>query len=90
MWRCAPPQAEMQPKDCGVLAVRADMADGIVTAELAAAHCAASMAFGYVGGGRPGSGKVGHVCARLPVGLASTLCGDAREPRKTLLMRLQG
>ena len=43
-------QAAGQPKDCGVLAVRADVEDGIVTAELAAVHCSASMALSYTAG----------------------------------------
>ena len=34
-----------------MLAVRAEAADGVVTVELAAVHCAASMAFGYTTAG---------------------------------------
>ncbi len=62
-------QADRQPKDCGVLAVRADVADGTVTAELAAVHCAASMAISYAGGGQASSAKVWHV-TKLPDELA--------------------
>ena len=51
-------QADRQPKDCGVLAIRAEAADGVVTAELTAVHCAASMAFGYSVCGRDGFTKV--------------------------------
>ncbi len=53
-------QADRQPKDCGVLAVRADVVDGVVTVELAAVHCAASMAVSYTAGGQDGSTKVWH------------------------------
>ena len=59
-------QADRQPKDCGVLAVRVDMADGVLTAELAAVHCAASMAVSYLAGGRDGAMKVWW-CKLLPL-----------------------
>ena len=41
-----------------MLAVRVGVADGVVTAELAAVHCAASMAFGYSSGAQDGAVKV--------------------------------
>lgn len=40
-------QNEMRPKDCGVIAVRAELDGSWVHVELAAVHCAASMAIGF-------------------------------------------
>jgi hypothetical protein len=52
------PQTDRQPKVCGVLAVRAEAADGVVTVELSAVHCAASMAFCYTADGGHGTSQV--------------------------------
>lgn len=43
-------QNAMRPKDCGVIAVRAELDGSWVRVELAAVHCAASMAIGFTDG----------------------------------------
>ena len=47
-----------------MLAVRVDVANGVIMAELAAVHCAASLAFGYSAGGPEASTKVR--CCKMP------------------------